>query len=216
MFNSNGGENIIKWWKRLIDEKIAGNFGRNYNDTINAFVSGKTCMIIASTASLKTILDGVGNKFDVGTGFIPALNNNKNGGVIIGGASLWILKNRGENYQKAAWNFIKFMVSAQSQLYWHCNTGYFPINKEVYSLKQMTEHLKKYPQFKTAIDQLHSTPINLATRGAVIGVFPEARQTIEENIEKVIVQNYSIKEALKDAETKINKAIKDYNEMFGY
>lgn len=216
VFNNEEGKNILRWWKRLIDEKIAGNFGRNYDDTITAFVAGKTCMIIASTASLKTILDGVGKKFEVGTAFIPALNNNKNGGVIIGGASLWILKNHPQNYQKSAWNFIEFLVSPQSQLFWHKNTGYFPVNKRVYTLKEMTDHLKKYPQFKTAIDQLHATPINVATRGAVIGVFPEARRIIEENIEKVIVNNYPIDKALKDAEERINKAIKEYNQIFGY
>lgn len=216
VFNSEAGKNILRWWKRLIDKGIAGNFGRNYDDTINAFISGKTCMIVASTASLKTILDGAGKKFEVGTGFIPALNNTKNGGVIIGGASLWILKNREDLYQKSAWDFVKFLVSTTSQLYWHRNTGYFPINRGVYSLKEMNEHLKKFPQFKTAIDQLHATPINYATRGALIGVFPEARQIIEESIEKVIVKNYSIDKALKEAEEKINKAIKDYNQIFGY
>lgn len=90
-------------------------------------------MIIASTASLKTILNGVGKKFEVGTAFIPALNNNKNGGVIIGGTSLWILKNHPRNYKKSAWNFIEFLVSTQSQLFCHKNTGYFPVNKRVYA-----------------------------------------------------------------------------------
>jgi len=32
----------------------------------------------------------------------------------------------------------------------------------------------------------------------------------------VIVNNYPIDKALKDAEARINKAIKEYNQIFGY
>jgi sn-glycerol 3-phosphate transport system substrate-binding protein len=116
VFNDEAGQNIVNWWKKLVDEGVAGNFGRGYDDTLNAFTAGRTAMFIASTASLKQVLDGVGNKFEVGTGFLPALNDSKDGGVIIGGASLWILNTRSEEYQKAAWEFIKYMVSPEQPM----------------------------------------------------------------------------------------------------
>lgn len=211
-FNDEAGLNIVNWWKKLVDEGVAGNFGRSYDDTHNAFIAGRTAMIIESTADLKSVLDGVGNRFEVGTAFIPALNDNKDGGVIIGGASLWILNNKPEEYQKAAWEFIKFMVSPEQQAFWNENTGYFPVTKAAYDLPEMKSHLEKYPQFKTAIDQLHSTPINRATQGALIGVFPEARQTIEKNIEKVLQNQATPKQALEDAEKSINSALDNYNQ----
>lgn len=210
-FNNDAGLNIINWWKKLVDEGIAGNFGRKTDDTKNAFIAGRTAMIIESTASLKSILDGVGNKFEVGTAYLPALNDNKDGGVVIGGASLWILNNKSDEYQKAAWEFIKFMVSPKEQVFWNENTGYFPVTKEAYDLPEMKMHLEKYPQFETAIEQLHSTPINRATQGALIGVFPEARQIIEQNIEKVLNNQATPKQALDDAEKSVNSALDNYN-----
>lgn len=210
-FNNEAGLNIINWWKKLVDEGVAGNFGRKTDDTKNAFIAGRTAMIIESTASLKSLLDGVGNKFEVGTSYLPALNDNKDGGVVIGGASLWILNNKPIEYQKAAWEFVKFMISAKEQVFWNENTGYFPVTKEAYDLPEMKTHLEKYPQFKTAIDQLHSTPINTATEGALIGVYPEARQTIETNIEKVLNNQATPKQALDDAEKSINNALENYN-----
>lgn len=210
-FNNDAGLNIINWWKRLVDEGVAGNFGRKTDDTKNAFIAGRTAMIIESTASLKSILDGVGNKFEVGTAYLPALNDSKDGGVIIGGASLWILNNKPKEYQKAAWEFVKFMVSPGEQVFWNENTGYFPVTKEAYDLHEMSAHLEKYPQFKTAIEQLHSTPINRATQGALIGVFPEARQIIEQNIEKVLNNQATPKQALDDAEKSVNSALENYN-----
>ncbi|MEG6566146.1 ABC transporter substrate-binding protein [Thermoanaerobacterium saccharolyticum] len=211
VFNNDAGLNIINWWKKLVDEGIAGNFGRKTDDTKNAFIAGRTAMIIESTASLKSILDGVGNKFKVGTAYLPALNDSKDGGVIIGGASLWILNNKPKEYQKAAWEFVKFMISPEEQVFWNENTGYFPVTKEAYDLPEMSAHLEKYPQFKTAIEQLHSTPINRATQGALMGVFPEARQIIEQNIEKVLNNQATPKQALDDAEKNVNSALENYN-----
>ena len=48
------------------------------------------------------------------------------GGVIVSGASLWILNNKSEAEQQAAWEFIKFLAQPDTQAFWHVNTGYFP------------------------------------------------------------------------------------------
>jgi sn-glycerol 3-phosphate transport system substrate-binding protein len=82
-------------------------------------------------------------------------------------------------------------------------------------MPEMKSHLEKYPQFKTAIEQLHSTPINRATQGALIGVFPEARQTVEKAIEKVLQNQATTKQALDEAVNSINKAIENYNQTIG-
>jgi sn-glycerol 3-phosphate transport system substrate-binding protein len=79
--------------------------------------------------------------------------------------------------QNGAWAFIKFLTSPETQAIWHINTGYFPITKKAYDQQIVKDNLTKYPQFQTAVDQLHATAkSNKATQGAVMGVFPEARQ----------------------------------------
>ncbi len=125
-------------------------------------------MTLDSTASLKGIVSSVGDKFQVGTAFLPKPQGAKDGGVIVGGASLYILNNRPEAEQKAAWEFIKYLVAPEQQAYWHINSGYFPITKKAYDQPSVKENMTKYPQFKTAVDQLHSTKLNKATQGAVM------------------------------------------------
>lgn len=39
------------------------------------------------------------------------------GGVSIGGASLWALNNEDEAKKAATWEFVKFLVSPESQAY---------------------------------------------------------------------------------------------------
>lgn len=69
----------------------------------------------------------------------------------------------------------------------------------------------KYPQLKTAVDQLHATKANTATQGAVMGVFPEARQLTEGAIEEVLNGKKQPKEALDGAAKEITGKLGTYN-----
>ena len=74
-----------------------------------------------------------------------------------------------------------------------------------------TKNLEQYPQFQTAIDQLHdSAP---AYAGALLSVFPEARQIVETEIENMINDKQTPQEAVDQMADQINKAIEDYNTL---
>ncbi len=209
-FDKNGGGlKIFNMWKDLYATGNAGNFGRKTADTQNAFIAGKTAMMIDSTAVVNSIIKGVNGKFKVGTAFLPSINSTDKGGVSIGGGSLWIMDKEDEGRGKAAWEFIKFMVSPEQQLYWHQNTGYFPITTKTYELEGMKEHLKKLPQFQTAIDQLHSSKVE--SRGALLGVFPEARQIVETQVEALLQNTITPQQAVDKAAADINSALEKYN-----
>lgn len=209
--NSDAGVKTLAWWKDLIDSKAAANLGRKTDDTRKAFAAGQIAMTLDSTASLRGIVDSVNGKFQVGTGFLPKPADAKDGGVVVGGASLWILNNKPEAEQKAAWEFIKFLTKPETQAYWHINTGYFPITKKAYDQQIVKDNLTKYPQFKTAVDQLHAAKANKATQGAVIGVFPEARKLVESAIEDALTGKKQPQAALDDAAKTITDKIGTYN-----
>lgn len=209
-FNKNGaGLALLNEWKKLVVSGNVGNFGRKTADTQNAFMAGNTAMYLDSTASLSAVLKGVNGKFEVGTGYLPKVNESDKGGVSIGGASLWIMDNKDTKKQKAAWEFIKFMVTPEEQAYWNANTGYFPVTKKAYDLQAVKDNIAKYPQFQTAVDQLHASTTD--SRGALLGIFPEARNAVEANIETMLSGKQSPQDAL-DAAAKItNSAIEKYN-----
>lgn len=209
-FDKNGsGLKVLNEWKQLVDSGNVGNFGRNEDDTENAFIAGKTAMYIESTADLSTVLSGVGGRFDVGTAFLPSFDGMQDGGVSIGGASLWALDNKDTTKQKAAWEFIKFMVSSDEQAYWNTQTGYFPVTQKAYDSQVMKNNLKKSPQFQTAIDQLHASP--KTAKGALMSVFPEARQTVETNIEQMLQNKQTPEQAVENSAKSINDSIQKYN-----
>ena len=209
---SDAGLNLLKQWKNLVDSGNVGNFGRKTDDTKNAFTAGRTAMILESTAALGGLVKGAGERFEIGTAFLPSLGTeNPNGGVIIGGGSLYAINNGDDARQKATWEFIKFAVSPEQQAVWSKTTGYFPVNTKAYDLDVMKKHLVAAPQFKTAIDQLHGTKVNEATRGGLIGVFPEARAAIETEIENMLQNKQTPEQAIANAAKKVNDAMTNYN-----
>ena len=215
--NAKEGVDLLTWWKGMVDEGICANLGRSTADTKKAFDSGVAAMTLDSTAGLRDRIDAAKGKFEVGVGFLPRANeaDYDTAGTIIGGACLWILNQRPDDEQQAAWEFVKFMSSADSQAYWHINTGYYPINAKGYNHPDDVAWREEYPQFQVAIDQLHMAPLTNVTAGGLIGVFPEARQTVEAAMEEVMAGQATPQEALDKAAASITQAIQDYNDNIG-
>jgi len=216
-FNSPEGVAILDWWKGMYDEGIMGNYGRVNADVRTAFYAGQTAMFIDSTAVLRGAIDTIGGKFEVGTAYLPRPNEAafNTSGTIIGGGSLWIISDRPQEEQNCAWEFIKFQTSPEQQAYWHTMSGYFPIRVTAYDVPLAQEWHAKYPQFETAVNQLHLAPNNRVTQGGLIGVFPTARQTIESAIEEVLAGVATPQEALDNAAQIVTDAIEEYNISMG-
>ena len=96
-------------------EKLAINYGREWDSTRSAFSSGKVAMYLDSSAGLTNIIQN--SKFEVGTAFIPNESGKFNGSVI-GGASLWITDSKNSAKEDAAWDFVKYAVSKDVQAFW--------------------------------------------------------------------------------------------------
>ena len=87
-------------WKKLYDSGYFEDYGTTTADTQTAFFSGQVGMIIESTAILKNAVDS--SPFEVGTGYLPRIEQNDEGGVIIGGGSLWLTDTGNEANEDAA------------------------------------------------------------------------------------------------------------------
>ena len=209
-FDENGAaENILTAWKSLYDKGYAPNVGKGGDAGLADFSAGKSAITLGSTASLKQILQDVNGKFEVGTAYFPKVKSTDEGGVSIGGASLWALNNNDAKKTRATWEFVKFLISPESQAYWNAQTGYFPVTTAAQEEPVFKENVEKYPQFQTAIDQLHDSSPKYV--GALLSVFPEARATVESEIENLLNGNTDVKTAVKNMADAINKSIEEYN-----
>ena len=209
-FDENGAaENILTAWKSLYDKGYAPNVGKGGDAGLADFSAGKSAITLGSTASLKQILQDVNGKFEVGTAYFPKVKSTDEGGVSIGGASLWALNNNDPKKARATWEFVKFLISPESQAYWNAQTGYFPVTTAAQEEPVFKENVEKYPQFQTAIDQLHDSSPEYV--GALLSVFPEARATVESEIENLLNGNADVEKTVKNMADAINKSIEEYN-----
>lgn len=209
-FDENGAAaNILNEWKNLYDLGYAPNVGKGGDAGLSDFSAGKSAITLGSTASLKQILQDVDGKFEVGTAYFPKVKSTDEGGVSIGGASLWALDNNDPKKLRATWEFVKFLISPESQAFWNAETGYFPVNVDAHDEDVFKENIEKYPQFETAIDQLHDSAPQYA--GALLSVFSEARAIVESEIESMLNGNETVDEAVDSMASQINDAIEEYN-----
>jgi len=212
VYHDDKGQAILDWWKAGVDGGYFGSFGRVTDDSAKAFDAGKSAMYVESTARMRGHINNSQGKFELGTGFYPRpANAPREGGNIIGGASVYVLKSRPAPEQQAAWEFVKYVASAPVQAQWQADTGYYPMRKAAYDEAVSKEWVGKYPQFNTAVDQIHAVPVNRITQGAVFGVFPQARQRIETGIEELLLGKAGSKETLDRAAEEITAAIDKYN-----
>ena len=68
-----------------------------------------------------------------------------------GGASLYIVADKGDEKAAAAWDYIQFVTSAQSQSTWAAATGYVPIREDALELEPLKTKYATDPRFKVAV-----------------------------------------------------------------
>ena len=83
--------------------------------------------------------------------------------------------------------------------------------EEAHKEQVFIDNVAQYPQFQTAIDQLHDSAPQYA--GALLSVFPEARSIVETEIENMLNNGVSPEDTVTALAEQINESISEYNEL---
>ncbi|HVE12593.1 MAG TPA: ABC transporter substrate-binding protein [Elusimicrobiota bacterium] len=200
---------LVELWAGMVREGTFANVGRGWEPAEQNFLAGRSAMLVTSTSDVFEIARKA--PFPVLTGPLPARDAGTPGGTVVGGNSLWILKDKPAAEREAAYRFVRFMASAESQRKWHVGTGYFPIRADVIARLEREGFYKRFPAAKTAIDQLRASPDIPATRGALLGVFSEARENVESALELILAGYASPAQALAWAKSRTDDALARYD-----
>ncbi|MCB0405426.1 MAG: ABC transporter substrate-binding protein [Bdellovibrionales bacterium] len=211
LYSEPPGQRFVSLWKTLVDKGEFANVGRGWQPANHNFLADRSAMMITSTSDVFEITNKA--SFRVMTAPLFTFDPAVPGGTVVGGNSLWILKRKQKEEEQLAYSFVRFMASPSVQESWHRNTGYFPIRQDVIDSLKAKGFYKKYPGAWTAIEQLRSSAEIPATQGALMGVFPQAREYIESAVEEVLAGQKAVEKALKDAEDRTNKALERYNRL---
>jgi sn-glycerol 3-phosphate transport system substrate-binding protein len=215
-FDSDEGRAVFDFLGGMVADGLASpnpRQGPSQFDNILGIGSHNHAMTLDSSAALGTIYDvlGSGQYADVEIGVGPMPGRTDAGGVTVGGAALYISATEPAN-QAAAWDFMSFLTSPESQSRWAAATGYIPVRTSAVDLPEVQERWSAVPGFKVAYDQLVDGADSPATAGAVIGDYEGVRRAVEEAQDRMFLDDGDPAAALTDAADASSAAIESYNE----
>ena len=207
---------IMNWWKDLYDSGHWINPGReSWSQARQNFTTQRVAMMISSTSDVNlaenAAFDG---GWEVGTAFMPVPVGYERQGVVIGGGSLWVVADHPDAELEAATKLVVYMSAVSQDIEWHQGTGYFALRKTSLQALDQEGWYDLHPNYKTASDQLAETKLMIATQGALMGVFPEARTYIVDAVEAFLTGT-PVLDALTTAKNLIDEALVDYKELMG-
>ncbi|MCA1755762.1 MAG: ABC transporter substrate-binding protein [Spirochaeta sp.] len=209
---SEAAYNIVNWIDELNQNDMYTYTGRleDWSGSDAIFQEGEAMFHVTSTADLGNIGSAVEGSFELGTGLLPIADGVERNGVVIGGASVWLLDGHPTRELEAARDFVLFMTNTENMVTWHKLTGYYPVRNSSVDALEAEGWFEEDPNAFTAFDQLLNTKPNSATAGALMGSFLETRTIIEEAVQKVL-QGTDVEEAMEEAKNLADDRLEEYN-----
>jgi sn-glycerol 3-phosphate transport system substrate-binding protein len=174
------------------------------------FQKGECGIFIGSSATRADIR--ANSKFEIGYGMMPywpdvagAPQNS-----IIGGATLWVLRDRPRVEYKGVAKFFAFLSRPEVQAAWHQSTGYLPITRAAFELSRAQGFYDRTPGAAIAIEQVTLNPPTENSHGLRLGSFVLIRDVIEEELEAAIGGRKSPQAALESATARGNRLLRQF------
>jgi len=174
------------------------------------FQNGECGIFIGSSATRADIK--ANSKFEVGYGMLPYWPDVEGApqNSIIGGATLWVLRDRPRAEYKGVAKFFGYLSKPEVQAAWHQNTGYLPITRAAFDLTRAQGFYDRNPGTAISIEQITLKPPTENSRGVRLGSFALIRGVIDEELEQAFAGKKSAQEALDSAVQRGNRLLRQF------
>jgi len=174
------------------------------------FQSGDCGIFLGSSATRADI--NAKSKFEVGYGRLPYWPDAEGApqNTIIGGATLWVLRDRPREEYKGVAKFFAYLSQPEVQAAWHQRTGYLPITRASYDLSRSQGFYDKTPGASIAIEQMTDKPPTENSKGLRLGSFTLIRSAIEDELEQAFSGKKPPQEAMDSAVERGNRLLRQF------
>jgi multiple sugar transport system substrate-binding protein len=190
---------------KLIDRMVKeGKMSAMTSDAaVQSFTAGKTGMFFWTTGGLRSIMNGVGGKFEMRTTAMPVIDAQK--GRLPTGGNAAVMFTTDTKKQKAVFDFVKFASGAYGASVVVPGTGYVPNNDLApKDPRFLGNFYKENPLFRAGLNQMnmmipwYSFPGNNGVK---------VTQTIVDNLSELVEQKVSPEAALKATAAEVQKLL---------
>jgi len=164
------------------------------------FLNRKVAMVFGSTGSMGNLLSRA--DFDVIPAFMPGQVQN----LVPVGGSVLAMTSTDKFRQDAAWEFMKYMTSAEANSEIVIKTGYMPVSKTSMNYPATVAYYEANPVRKVAVDQLQFT----RPQASVISL-GKGTEILRQMIEKLLIGNMDPKKVMEETSADL---LKEYNDSF--
>ena len=174
------------------------------------FQNGECGIFIGSSATRADIKKN--SKFEVGYGMLPYWPDVAGApqNTIIGGATLWVLRDRPRDEYKGVAKFFSFLSKPEVQASWHQNTGYLPVTRAAFDLTRAQGFYDRNPGTSISIEEITLKPPTENSRGVRLGSFVLIRDVIDDELERAFSGKKSAQGALDSAVERGNKLLRQF------
>jgi sn-glycerol 3-phosphate transport system substrate-binding protein len=174
------------------------------------FQHGECGIFMGSSATRADII--ANSKFAVGYGMLPYWPDVKGApqNTIIGGATLWVLRDRPREEYKGVAKFFAYLSKPEVQAAWHQNTGYLPITRAAFDLTRAQGFYDRNPGSAIAIEQMTLKPPTENSRGLRLGSFVLIRAVIEDELEQAFSGKKTAQAAMDEAVQRGNELLRQF------
>jgi sn-glycerol 3-phosphate transport system substrate-binding protein len=210
VMNSDGNETyfddpaVIEALQFLVDlstkHKVMAPGIIEWGTTPKAFFERETAMMWTTTGNLTNVRANA--PFDFGVAMLPA---NKRRGAPTGGGNFYIFSDSSDEQKKASLDFIRWITAPVQAARWTIATGYVAPRPDVWEIPAMKAYVKDFPPALVARNQLEFATAELST-------YQNQRITtiFNDGLEAAIVGKMTPEEAMKAAQKKADRILKDY------
>ena len=174
------------------------------------FQNGECGIFIGSSATRADIK--ANSKFEVGYGMMPYWPDVAGApqNTIIGGATLWVLRDRPRAEYKGVAKFFSFLSKPEVQAAWHQNTGYLPITRAAFDLTRKQGFYDRNPGADISIEQITLKPPTENSKGLRLGSFVLIRDVIDDELEQAFSGKKSAQAAMDSAVERGNRLLRQF------
>lgn len=197
-FNTKETKEAVEFIGGMMKDKVATLAGEDKNSN-NTFIKGKAAMCVASTSAIPYIQKGFKGKW-----FSAPLPVNKEDAQLYYGTNVAMFNTVTKEQKLAGWLYLKHLINTENTAYFSMKTGYMPVRTSAIKSEEYQKFLKESP--------VKAVPMQTLDKGWTgsrsVGSIP-ALDVLGEELEQVFNEKKTIDEALKDAQEKGEKAMKE-------
>lgn len=200
----------VNHFQALADLAKDGTFkyGGRTSEAKQLFLAGECGILTESSGGLGDI---VKSGMNYGIGQLPYDSDAPGApqNTTPGGASLWVFGGKSEEQYKGVAAFFTYLSKTEVQEYLHQKSGYLPVTLAAYEATKKSGFYEKNPGRETPILQMMGKAPTDNSKGVRLPNLPQVRDIQNEEYEKMLAGQQTAQQALDNAVSRGNAAIKE-------